>query len=142
MHPPGLRTGDRIVELAGLASTTAVVTGGVASGWIVWLIIDNWLTAIGAVIPGSVLGYVAARTVGKFLYRTVDGHKWVAKVGRASLPATIRAGLSGSMTAAVGVVAVGLVLFGVSDHLAALIGIAFGCGLVFGVVFACTASLS
>jgi hypothetical protein len=137
----GIKPGDRLVELGGLAMTAGAVSGAAASGWIVWRMRDNWLTAIGAVIPGGVLGYVAARIVIEFVYHTADGRTHVARVGKGSLPATIRAGLIGSMTAAVVIAVIGLVLFGASDHVTTLIGIPFGFGILCGVVLGCLSAL-
>src|SRR5262245_2453771 len=100
MPPQGLNSGDRVVELAGLAISAAVTTGAVASAWILWLIKKSWLISSGALVAGGVFGFLAGQLVGRLLYRT-GGNTTVVKVGSASLSSTIPAGLAGGVVTAI-----------------------------------------
>lgn len=141
MPSHGLNPGDRVVELAALAVSAAVATGAVAGVWIAWLIKKNWLASAGAFIAGTAVGFAAGQLVARFLYRT-GGNTTVVKVGCASLSATIPAGLAGGIATAIAIVLVALLIFSARSQALSLLGIAIGCGVVLGVLFACLGSLT
>ena len=140
MPPSNLNPGDRVVELGALAVSAAVVTGAVASAWIVWLIKKSWLASGGSLIAGAVIGFAAGQLVARFLYRH-DGNTTVVKVGSASLSATIPAGLAGGIATAVAIGLLAILLFSARSQASSLFGVAIGCGVVFGILFACLGSL-
>lgn len=141
MPPQDLTPGDRVVELAALAVSAAVVTGAVAGAWTVWLIKRSWLASGGAFFAGAVLGFAAGQLVARVLYRS-GGNTTIVKVGSASLPATIPAGLAGGVTAAIAVGLLAMLLFGAKHQASSLFGVALGCGVVLGMLFACLGSLT
>jgi hypothetical protein len=140
MPPQNLHSGDRVVELAALAISAAVATGAVASAWILWLIKKSWLISAGALIAGGVFGFFVGQFVGRVLYRT-GGNTTVVKVGSASLPATIPAGLVGGIVTAIAVGVLALLIFSARSQASSLFGVAIGCGVVLGILFACLGSL-
>jgi FtsH-binding integral membrane protein len=142
MQPQGLNPGDRVVELAALASSAAIVTGAVAGALVAWLIKKSWLVSLGAFFAGAALGFVVAQVVVRVLYRSADGHTAVVKVGSASLTSTIPAGLAGGVTMAVLVAGLALLLFGAESQAASLFGAALGCGVALGVLLAGLSSLT
>jgi hypothetical protein len=137
----GLNPGDRVVELGALAISAAVGTGAVASAWIVWLIKKSWLASAGSLVAGAVVGIVVGQLVARILYRT-GGNTTVVKVGSASLPSTIPGGLAGGVATAVTVGLLVLLIFGARSQTLSLFGVAIGCGVVLGVLFACLGSLT
>jgi len=141
MPPLDLNPGDRVVELAALVTSAAIATGAVAGAAIVWLIKTSWLASAGAFVAGAVLGFVIAQFVGRLLYRTAAGNTTVVKVGSASLPATIQAGLAGGLITGVAIALVAVLLFSAKSQAVSLFGVAVGCGIVLGVLFACLGSL-
>ena len=140
MTPQGLNPGDRVVELAALATLAAVATGAVASAWILWLIKKSWLISAGALIAGGVVGFLVGQLVGRVLYHT-DGNTTVVKVGSASLSSTIPAGLAGGVVTALAVSVLAVLIFGAGSQASSLFGVAIGCGVVLGILFACLGSL-
>jgi len=134
-----LKPGDRVVELGGLAVTAAVATGAVAGAWVVWLIKKSWLASAGSFIAGAVIGFVAGELVARIRYRTGE-NRTVAKVGTASLSATIPAGLVGGVVTGIAVGLLASLIFSARDQ--ALFEVAIGCGIVLGVLFACLSSLT
>jgi hypothetical protein len=142
MPPQGLNPGDRVVELAALVVSAAVGTGAVAGALVVWLIKKSWLASGGAFVTGAVLGFAAGKLVALLLYRTADGNTTVVKVGSASLSATIPAGLAGGIATAVAVGLLALLLFSARNQSLSLFGVAIGCGVVLGILFACLGSLT
>jgi hypothetical protein len=141
MPPQGLNPGDTVVELGGLAISTAVATGAVAGAWILWLIQKSWLASAGSLVAGAVVGLVAGQLVARILYRT-GGYTTVVKVGSASLSSTIPAGLAGGIATAVALGLLALLIFSARSQALSLFGVAIGCGVVLGVLFACLNSLT
>jgi hypothetical protein len=141
MPPEGLNPGDRVVELAALAVSAAVATGAVAGAWILWLIKKSWLLSVASLVAGAVVGFFAGQLVAHILYRT-GGNTTVVKIGSASLSSTIPAGLAGGVAAAVAIVLLAFLIFGARSRASSLFGVAIGCGLVLGVLFACLSSLT
>ena len=142
MPPRGLNPGDRVVALAALAVSAAVATGAVAAAWIVWLIKTSWLASAGAFIAGAVVGFAVGQLVARLLYHTADGNTTVVKVGSASLSATIPAGLAGGVATAIAVGLLASLIFSARSQALSLFGVAIGCGVVLGALFACLGSLT
>ena len=141
MPRPELSPGDKVVELPALLSTSAVVTGGVAGAWLLWLIKRSWLTSAGALVAGAVVGFLIARILARVLYRTAGGSTVVVKAGRASLSSTIRAGLAGGCATALVVAFLAILTFGARNQTAALFGSAIACGVVLGTLLASLSSM-
>ncbi|MBI5758471.1 MAG: hypothetical protein HZA46_08140 [Planctomycetales bacterium] len=141
MPPQGLNPSDRVVELGALAISAAVSTGAVAGAWILWLIKKSWLASAGSLVAGAVVGFVVGQLVARILYRT-GGNTAVVKIGSASLSATIPAGLAGGVATAVAVGLLALLTFSSRSQALSLFGVAIGCGVVLGVLFACLGSLT
>jgi hypothetical protein len=141
MPPQNLSPGDRVVELAAVVTTAAIVSGAIIGSAVVWIIKKNWLASVGAFFAGALLGFVLAQFIGRLLYKTADGNTTIVKVGSAGLSATIPAGLAGSVTTAVVVALIAILVFSAKSQAPNLFGIAIGGGLIFGIVFACLSSL-
>ena len=141
MPPQGLNPGDRIVELAGLVQSAAIITGAVTAAWLMWRIKRSWAASSAAFVAGAVLGYGMAQVVGRVLYRGADGQTTVVKAGIGALGSAIPAGLAGGLSAAVLVALLALVIFGSMDQATSLFLVSLGCGAVMGVIVACLASL-
>lgn len=141
MKPQNLNSGDRVVDLAGLTVSAAVVTGAIASAWLIWIIKKSWLVSAGAFIAGIVVGFGVGQLVARIFYRTGE-NTTVVKVGRASLSSTIPAGIAGGVATAIVVGLVALLIFSVESQVLSLFGVAIGCGTVLGVLFACLGSLT
>ncbi len=140
MPPQGLNPGDRVVELAALTISTAVATGAVASAWILWLLKKSWVISAGALIAGGIIGFLVGQLVGLFLYRT-GGNTTVVKVGSASLPSTSPAGLAGGVVTAIVLGVLAFLIFSVRSQASSVFGIAIGCGVILGILFACLGTL-
>jgi hypothetical protein len=130
------------VELAALANSVALVTGAVSGAWAVWLIKKDWPASLGAFFMGAAIGFGVAQVVARVLYRTADGNTTVVTVGSASLAVTIPAGLAGGVTTAGVVAGLALLLFDANGQATSLLAAALGCGIAFGVLFACLSSLT
>jgi hypothetical protein len=141
MPPQNLNPGDRVVELAAVVTTAAIVSGAIVSAAVVWIIKKSWLASVGAFFSGAVVGFILAQFVGRLLYKTAGGNTTVVKVGGAGLSATIPAGLAGSISTAVVIALIALLVFSAKSQALNLFGVAIGCGLILGILFACLSSL-
>lgn len=141
MPPQGLNPGDRVVELAALLQSAAVATGALAGAWLLWFLKKSWVAALGALAGGAALGFVVGHILARALYRTAEGNTTIVKVGSASLPSTLPAGLAGGVATATTIALLALLIFGAKNQALPLFGIALGCGVVLGVLFACLGSL-
>jgi hypothetical protein len=141
MSPPGINPGDRVVELAALVQSAALITGAVAASWVIWLIKRSWVMSASAFLTGAALGFVVARVVARILYRGADGQTTVVKAGAGALAAALPAGLAGGLSTGILVALLALGIFGPKDQAASFFLVSLGCGAVLGVIVACLASL-
>jgi hypothetical protein len=131
--------GDRVVELAALAHTAAVVAGALTAVTNTWLGHRPWPVSLLALAGGGFAGFVVGLVVGRLLYRTADGRTAVVRVGRGALPAALRAALAGSLTSATAAAGLAVWLLA-APSLPSLLAAAC-CGLLTSLVLSCLASL-
>ncbi len=136
----GLQPGERVVELAAVVRTAAIVSGAVAGVATTWLVRRSWWFSLAAFVLGAVAGFVVSQFVSR-LYRSADGQTVVARVGSTSLPATIPAGLAGGVSVALVVGIAVILLLSAQSRAVPVLGTSLGCGIVLGIIFACLASL-
>jgi hypothetical protein len=129
------------VELAGIVYSAAIATGTVAGAWLLWLIKKSWFVSLAGLIAGAALGFLVAHVLSHVLYRTVEGHTTVVRVGAAALSSTIPAGLAGGVTTGVAVAAVLVLLFGAKTKQVPTASVSLGCGFALGILFPCLGSL-
>jgi hypothetical protein len=72
MSTQNLQPGDRVVELAALVHTTALLTGAASAACNTWRIKHAWLPALGALVAGAVLGLIVAQALSRLFFRTAD----------------------------------------------------------------------
>ena len=136
-----LNPGERVVELAAVVRSAALVTGAVSAAWLTISGKRGWLPASGALLVGATIGFFIAQLISRLLYQTADGQTTVVRAGGGALPATISAGLLGAISTSVVVAMLALVLFWRDINIVSVFAICLGCGAVLGVLFACLASL-
>lgn len=139
MPDQGLQSGDRVVEIAAVARTTAIVSGAVASAATTWLVRGSWRSSLVALVLGTFIGFLVSLFPSR-LYSS-SGRTAVVRVGSSSLSATVPAGLLGGLSAALVVGIAVLWCFSAWGQLVLLLGTSLGCGLVIGIILAVLASL-
>jgi len=135
------KPGERVVELGGLAITAAVISGTASGACVGWIVGQGWMEPVLGLLAGAALGYGLGQLVARHFYRTDDSTIAVVRVGSGSLPATLRAGLTAGLLAAVGIGVAAFLLPGAMVHAVPILGAAIGCGVVLGGGFACLSSL-
>ena len=141
MLPPDFKPGDRVVELAGVVTPSALVTGALSGAWIGWTVRKDWPAPVGAFVAGAMAGYALAQVINRLFYRTADGQTTIAKVGPASLQGTIPAGLLGGIPTAGLVTALSMPFLDADSQTLVVPMAALACGVVIGLLFACLSSL-
>jgi hypothetical protein len=140
MQQDPLKSGDRVIELASLAVSVAVVAGALSTAVCARLAGRSWLSALGALVFGGLLGYLAGLVTGRIFYRTADGQTAVVRVGRAALPAAQWAGVSTGLVSALA--STGLLVWWLAAPLWPALIASACCGLLAGLVLSCLASFT
>lgn len=136
-----LKLGERVVDLGNLCTTGAALSGALtAAVGVAWVLDMAWMIVAAACVAGGAVGFVAGKIAGRG-YRTGGGYASVVRVGRASLGATLRAALSGSLAAAALTVILVTVGFGAVGEVPQLLGIGLGVGIAAGGALGCLSAL-
>jgi hypothetical protein len=141
MQGADLKPGERVVELAAVSVSAAVVAGAAAGAWVAWIVKQGWTESALGFVAGAALGYGLGQLVARHFYRTDDGHTSVVRVGSGSLPSTLRAGLMGGILAAAAIGVLAFLVPGAMAQALPILGAAIACGAVLGTVVACGSSL-
>lgn len=141
MPGAGFKPGERVIELAAVSVTAALVAGAAAGACVGWILKQGWMESALGCVAGAALGYGLGQLVARHFYRTDDGLTSVIRVGRGSLPATLRAGLMGGILAAVAIGVLAFLVPGAMPQALPILGAALACGVVLGAGFACLSSL-
>jgi len=129
-----------VVELAVVSISAGTAAGALEGAWAGWLLGGGWMNSVLGLFAGAALGYGMGLLVARHFYRS-GGDTTVVRVGRESLPATLRAGLFGGL---LGAIAVGVLTFlvpGAMMQALPILGVALACGALVGAGFACLGSL-
>lgn len=141
MSGAGLKPGERVVELAAISVAAAVLAGAAAGAWIGWILRQGWIEPALGCVAGAALGYGLGQLVARHFYRTDDGLTSVVRVGKGSLPATLRAGLMGGVPAALAIGVLAFLVPGAMAQALPILGAALACGVVLGAALASLSSL-
>lgn len=139
MADDSLQSAERVVELAGLTQSAAVLTGAVVAALASWLGEQGWTLITSALLLGGAVGFLAGFAMACVLYRSRDGMTAVVRTGRSSLSSTIFAGLVGGISSAIVVSVVAVFLLSTPARTAVPISTAVG--VIIGISFACLSSL-
>lgn len=97
MPQPELQPGDRVIELAALTRSAALLTGAVVSGILAWLTKHSALLCLGLAVAGAVVGGLMGTMMGRLLFPATTGHVAVVTVGRSSWPSTLKAAVPSAL---------------------------------------------
>ena len=95
MSEPGLVPGDRVVDLAGLVRTCAVLTAAIASAACLWILTHSALKTLGAVVSGGAAGFLFGSLLGAACFPARAGCIKVVKLGPGALDMALKAGMNG-----------------------------------------------
>jgi len=93
MPSPGLLAGDKVVNLAQLVRSTALLAGAAASGASLWTLKHSALWTFAALVPGAVAGFALGSYMGRASLLAHAGQMVVVKLGPGATPLALKAGL-------------------------------------------------
>jgi hypothetical protein len=97
MANSGFSPGDKVVDLAALLRSSALLTGAVTAAISLWLLVESPLWIVVALVAGGAGGYAAGIVIGREFYRPLEGHVMVVKLGPGALWPALQAGLIGGI---------------------------------------------
>ncbi len=136
MGDPNLSPGDRVVDLAFLLRSSAVVTGTVAAAISLWVLkqIAFWTLAGG--LLGGIVGFLVGTLLGLVFFPASAGKIVVVKLGPGALVLACKAALIGGITSGILAGLVPAVLLAGISRITQLVGVGVGIGIVVGATFA------
>lgn len=124
--------GDRVVDLAASLRFAALVAGAISCAVALWIIKQDVLWAIAALLVGGIAGFCIGVALGPLIFSTSPGQVAVVKLSSGALAKTLKGTLIGAVISGVVVTAVTVGLFGQSSQLVLLVGTGGGIGAVVG----------
>ena len=93
----GISPGDKVVDLAALLRSSALLTGALTAAASLWLLIEALLWTAAALVAGGAGGYALGTVITRSFYRAPEGQVVVVKLGPGALPLALQAGLIGGI---------------------------------------------
>ena len=137
---PNIVPGDRVVDLAASLRFAALVAGAISCAVALWIIKQNVLWSIAALVVGGIAGFCIGLALGTLLFPTAQGQVAVVKLGPGAVTETLKVNLIGAVVSGLVVAAVPGGLFSQSEKLMLLSGIGGGIGVVIGAALGYLAS--
>ena len=132
MPAPNIVSGDRVVDLAASLRFAALLAGALACAVSLWVIKQNVLWSIAALVVGGFAGFCIGLVLGPLIFSAASGQVAIVKLGPGALAETLKGTLIGAVVSGLIVAAVPAGLFGQSSMLLLLIGIGSGIGVLIG----------
>ena len=132
MPTPNIVSGDRVVDLAASLRFAALLAGALACAVSLWVIKQNVLWSIAALVVGGIAGFCIGLVLGPLIFPAASGQVAIVKLGPGALAETLKGTLIGAVVSGMIVAAVPAGLFGQSSMLLLLIGIGSGIGVLIG----------
>ena len=132
MPAPKLVSGDRVVDLAASLRFAALLAGALACAVSLWVIKQNVLWSIAALVVGGIAGFCIGLVLGPLIFSAASGQVAIVKLGPGALAETLKGTLIGAVVSGLIVAAVPAGLFGQSSKLMLLTAIGSGIGVLIG----------
>jgi hypothetical protein len=136
MAAPSFARGDRVVDLAFLFRSSAVLTGAVAAAISVWMLRPTLVGLLAAALLGGAGGFLLGSVVGRAVFPAARGRITVVKLGPGAWPLALKAGWLGGTTAGILAAVLTASAMGGTSALPQLLAAGALAGIVVGAVFA------
>jgi len=97
MANSGISPGDKVVDLAGLLRSSAMLTGAITAAISLWLLVETLLWTVAASVAGGAGGYALGIVIGRSFYYAPEGHVVVVKLGPGAMQPALQSGLIGGI---------------------------------------------
>jgi hypothetical protein len=132
MSDPSLVPGDRVVDLAALVRSSALLAGAVAAAISLWLLKQGALRLLTAAVVGGAVGFVLGSILGPAFFPASAGRLRIVKLGPGALPLALKAGLIGGVCSGVLGGLVPALVLSQAPKLVQLVGTGLVVGIVIG----------
>jgi len=99
MEPPQLNSGDTVVSLGSLSTTSAILCGSINAGLLSWALDSPWWGVGVAVVVGGTVGGIIGKAVAQIIYSAPGDQVQVVKAGPGAMSKTLLASLLGAIAA-------------------------------------------
>ena len=140
MADPGILPGDRVVDLSASLRFAALVSGGVSCAISLWIIRENALWSVAALLAGAVAGFCVGLVLGPLMFPAASGQVTIVKVGPEALGATLKAGLVGAIASGAIAAVAPAMIFAQASNIVAILGVGIGVGVIVGGILGYLAS--
>jgi hypothetical protein len=137
-----LNPGDKVVDLAGLTRSCAMVTGALTLPLALWILERNVIWIASAVAAGGVLGFLLGSLLGRVFFPTREGHVFVVKLGPGALPLALKAALNGGICTGILIGLSAPLVLSAITKVTPLVGLGTAVGLLWGATSAYIATRS
>ncbi len=127
-----LNPGDKVVDLAGLLRSCAMVTGALTLPLALWILEQSIVWILAAVVAGGVVGILLGAVLGRAFFPAREGHVFVVKLGPGALPLALKAALNGGVCAGVLIGLSAPLVLSAGTKVTPLVGLGTAIGLLWG----------
>lgn len=132
MSDATLNPGDKVVDLAGLARSSAMITGAITLPLALWMLEQNVVWIVAAFVAGGVFGFVLGALLGRMFFPAREGHVFVVKLGPGALALALKAGLNGGVCAGILIGVLSPLMLSETANLPLLVGVGATIGILWG----------
>lgn len=127
-----LNPGDKVVDLAGLVRSCAMVTGALTLPIALWILDQDIVWIVSSVVVGGALGFLLGALLGLVFFPVREGHVFVVKLGPGALPLAMKAGLNGGVCAGILMGLLSPLILSEITKVTPLVGLGTALGILWG----------
>lgn len=132
MSHAALKSGDKVVDLAGLTRSSAMISGAITLPLALWMLEKSVVWIAAAVVAGGVFGFLLGALLGRMFFPAREGHVFVVKLGPGALPLALKAGLNGGVLAGILIGVLSPLILSETANLPPLVGLGATIGILWG----------
>jgi hypothetical protein len=137
-----LNPGDKVVDLAGLVRSSAMVTGALTLPLALWILEQDIVWIVSAVAAGGALGFLLGALLGRLFFSAPGGQVWIVKLGPGALPLALKAALNGGVCVGILIGLVAPLILSEVTKVTPLVGLGTAVGILWGTTSAYVATRS
>lgn len=127
-----LNPGDKIVDPAALVRSSAMVVGALTLPLALWMLEQDIVWIVLAVVAGSVIGFLLGALLGRIFLPRRDGQVLVIKLGPGALASALKASLNGGVCTGILIGLLSPLFLSEATKVTPLIGLGATIGIIWG----------
>lgn len=129
-----LHPGDKVVDLAGLVRSSAMVTGAITLPLALWMLEQDVVWIVAAIVAGGIVSFLLGTLLGRLFFPAREGHVFVVKLGPGALPLALKAGLNGGVCTGILVGLLSPLVLSEVTKVTLLVGLGTAVGILWGML--------